>query len=305
MAVIRSGIFRLTAWAVVCGAGLAGCSSALVPAPVVERSMGGDVPPVVQTPADTQPPVAAAAPAALTPAGPGFYRVKPGDTLYGIARTYKQKPADLVKWNNLPESKQVNIGQLLRVAPGAATATTAGDDWSKPAASAGPVVAAGAKPAQPPILAATTPAPAPAPVAKAAPSPEPSAAEPATSGKGFSLAWPTQGDVVTKFGAGGSKGIDIAGKQGAPVKAAAPGKVVYAGSGLRAYGQMIIVKHGGDYLTAYAHNSKLLVHEGDTVKQGMTIADMGTGADGKPMLHFEVRKSGQAVDPMPLLKSGG
>ena len=141
-------------------------------------------------------------------------------------------------------------------------------------------------------------------MAKAAPNPEPSAAESATSGKGFSLAWPTQGDVVTKFGAGGSKGIDIAGKQGAPVKAAAPGKVVYAGSGLRAYGQMIIVKHGGDYLTAYAHNSKLLVHEGDTVKQGMTIADMGTGADGKPMLHFEVRKSGQAVDPMPLLKSG-
>lgn len=305
MAVIRSGIFRLTAWAVVCGAGLAGCSSALVPAPVVERSMGGDVPPVVQTPADTAPTVAAAAPAASTPAGPGFYRVKPGDTLYGIARTYKQKPADLVKWNNLPESKQVNIGQLLRVAPGAATTTTAGDDWSKPATPAAPAVAAAAKPAQPPILAATTPAPAPAPAAKAAPSPEPSAAESATSGKGFSLAWPTQGDVVTKFGAGGSKGIDIAGKQGAPVKAAAPGKVVYAGSGLRAYGQMIIVKHGGDYLTAYAHNSKLLVHEGDTVKQGMTIADMGTGADGKPMLHFEVRKSGQAVDPMPLLKSGG
>ena len=249
------------------------------------------------------PPVgAAAAAAAPAPAGPGFYRVKPGDTLYGIARTYKQKPADLSKWNNLPESQQVNIGQLLRVVPPGADAhrRTTGANRRRRCA---------AKPAQPPLLGATSAAApsaaAPAPAAKAAPSPEPSAAEPATSGKGFSLAWPTQGDVVTKFGAGGSKGIDIAGKQGAPVKAAAPGKVVYAGSGLRAYGQMIIVKHGGDYLTAYAHNSKLLVHEGDTVKQGMTIADMGTGADGKPMLHFEVRKSGQAVDPMPLLKSGG
>lgn len=298
MAVMRSGLFRLTAWAVVCGAGLAGCSSALVPAPVVERSTGGDASTAVQSPSGTSAapapasPLAAPAPA-VAPAGPGFYRVKPGDTLFGIARTYKQKPADIVKWNNLPESRQVNIDQLLRIAPpGAAFAA---DDWSKSAAAP-----ATAKSAQPPVLAGTSPAPSATPSPK--PAPEPSAAEPEASGKGISLAWPTQGDVVTKFGASGSKGIDISGKVGSPVKAAAPGKVVYAGSGLRAYGQMIIVKHGGDYLTAYAHNSKLLVHEGDTVKQGTTIADMGTGPDGKAVLHFELRKSGQAVDPVPLLK---
>jgi lipoprotein NlpD len=307
MAVMRSGLFRLTAWAVVCGAGLAGCSSALTPAPVVERSTGGDVSAAVQSTTGTSaapaptPPVAAAP--AVAPAGPGFYRVKPGDTLFGIARTFKQKPADLVKWNNLPESRQVNIDQLLRVAPpGATAAATASDDWSKPGAAP-----ATAKSAQPPLLAGAAPAtsatsatPPATPAVK--PAPEPSPAEPEAAGKGISLAWPIQGDVITKFGASGSKGIDIAGKVGSPVKAAAPGKVVYAGSGLRAYGQMIIVKHSGDYLTAYAHNSKLLVHEGDTVKQGTTIADVGTGPDGKPVLHFELRKSGQAVDPVPLLK---
>ena len=303
MAVMRSKLFKLTAWAVVVGTGLTGCSTALVPAPIVERSVGGSAPPAVQAPADNPSPVAAvpaAGLAPLPPAGPGFYRVRPGDTLYGIARAQKQKPADLVKWNNLPESKQVNIGQLLRVAPPDAASATAApaDDWSKSAA---------AKSAQPPLIGAAQGAPAASAASAQNGGTEPAGASPSTvaSGKGFSLAWPTQGEVVTKFGVSGSKGIDIAGKEGTPVKAAASGKVVYAGSGLRAYGQMIIVKHGGDYLTAYAHNSKLLVREGDTVKQGATIADMGTGPGGKPLLHFEVRKSGQAVDPLPLLSKAG
>src|SRR5258708_2810768 len=116
---------------------------------------------------------------------------------------------------------------------------------------------------------------------------------PAINSKGAWLMWPAQGDVITKFGEGGSKGIDIGGKLGEPVKAAAAGRVVYAGSGLRAYGQMIIVKHSNDFLTAYAHNGKLLVKEGDTVRQGATIAEMGNGPGNKPLLHFELRKSGQ------------
>jgi lipoprotein NlpD len=211
--------------------------------------------------------------------------VKPGDTLYGIARAQKQKPADLIRWNNLPPSMQVNIDQLLRVAPPGAVSASA-DDWNKSSS-------------QPPLLGVAPGAAEP----KAAP---PAAHEeaPAVSKGDIALAWPAQGDVVTKFG-GGSKGIDIEGKVGAPVKAAAPGKVVYAGSGLRAYGQMIIVKHSGDYLTAYAHNSKLLVREGDTVKQGATIAEMGVGTNNKPLLHFELRKSGQAVDPLASLGKGG
>ncbi|KND55404.1 Lipoprotein NlpD [Candidatus Paraburkholderia kirkii] len=257
-------------------AGLAGCSSTpRTPAPIVESS-AMSAPPVVQStaPSVTPAPVVPAVSAAPAPVEPGFYRVKPGDTLYGISRTFKQKPADLVTWNNLPESKQVNIGQVLRVA-------------------------------QPPLLPMPEkPASQKAAAEKPAASEERETAVSATAPKG-TFVWPVRGEVVRKFGASGSKGIDIEGKVGQPVKAAASGKVVYAGSGLRSYGRMIIVKHGNDYLTAYAYNEKLLVKEGDTVKQGATIADMGTGPTGTPALHFEVRKSGAAVDPMPLLGAAG
>lgn len=273
---------------------VAGCSTALTPAPIVDQSTGGTSSPAV---IPTTPPSAGpAGPVAVAPpvqadAGPGFYRVKPGDTLYGIARAQKQRPADLIKWNNLPESKQVNIDQLLRVAPPGSTPSASSDDWSKQASAA-----AGSKSA-PPIIGA--------PPATASNNPAPDTSTPAISSKGAWLLWPAQGDVITKFGEGGSKGIDIGGKLGEPVKAAAAGRVVYAGSGLRAYGQMIIVKHSNDFLTAYAHNSKLLVKEGDTVRQGAPIAEMGTGPNNKPLLHFELRKSGQAVDPVPSLKKAG
>ncbi|SOE71093.1 lipoprotein NlpD [Burkholderia sp. D7] len=273
---------------------IAGCSTALTPAPIVDQSTGGTSSPVVipTTPPGTGPtgPVAVAPPVQAD-AGPGFYRVKPGDTLYGIARAQKQRPSDLIKWNNLPESKQVNIDQLLRVAPPGSTPSASTDDWSKQASSA-----AGSK-SVPPIIGA--------PPATASNNPAPDTSTPQINSKGAWLTWPAQGDVITKFGEGGSKGIDIGGKLGEPVKAAAAGRVVYAGSGLRAYGQMIIVKHSNDFLTAYAHNSKLLVKEGDTVRQGAPIAEMGTGPSNKPLLHFELRKSGQAVDPVPSLKKAG
>ncbi len=258
-------------------------------------------PPVVQDSGTTivmPAPVVPLTPFAPAPVKLGFYRVKPGDTLYGISRQFKQKPADLVKWNNLPESKQVNIGQVLRVAaPGSAVASSAAT-----ASAASP----SSKSALPPLL--STPG---KPAASAAEKPAAVANEdkekaPSVSAAKSTFAWPVRGEVVRKFGVSGNKGIDIAGKVGEPVKAAASGKVVYAGSGLRSYGRMIIVKHGNDYLTAYAYNEKLLVKEGDTVKQGATIADMGTGPSGSPSLHFEVRKAGgAAVDPVPLLGVGG
>ena len=284
---------------------VAGCSSALTPAPIVDRSTGGSNPPIS---IPTTPPVAgqaAIAPPVQAEAGPGFYRVKPGDTLYGIARAQKQRPSDLIKWNNLPESKQVNIDQLLRVAPpgSAGSSTTAGsDDWSKSAASAASSSSSSSK-SGPPIIGA--PATTASNNTNVKPNEAPDTSTPAISSKGAWLAWPAQGNVITKFGESGSKGIDIGGKLGEPVKAAAAGRVVYAGTGLRAYGQMIIVKHSNDFLTAYAHNSKLLVKEGDTVRQGATIAEMGTGPSNKPLLHFELRKSGQAVDPVPSLKKAG
>ncbi|MDR5756066.1 peptidoglycan DD-metalloendopeptidase family protein [Caballeronia sp. LZ035] len=283
-------------------AGLAACSSTpRTPAPIVESSVSS-APPVVQSAGagvTSAPAVPLTAPAAaplasLAPVEAGFYRVKPGDTLYGISRNFKQQPADLIAWNHLPESKQVNIGQVLRVAP----------PGSAMAAASSTASSSTAKSAQPPLL----PTPDKAAAAKPAPSPAPATEHASTNsapvGKG-TFAWPAHGDVVRKFGASGNKGIDIEGKVGQPVKAAAAGKVVYAGSGLRSYGRMIIVKHGNDYLTAYAYNEKLLVKEGDTVKQGATIADMGTGPSGTPALHFEVRKAGAAIDPMPLLGSAG
>jgi lipoprotein NlpD len=314
MAVLRSGnsgwaasarggvLGALVSIGVVVMVSVAGCSSALTPAPIVDRSTGGTSSPAA---IPTSPPIigtAASAPPVQPEAGPGFYRVKPGDTLYGIARAQKQRPADLIKWNNLPESKQVNIDQLLRVAPpgSAGSSTTASsDEWSKSAAASSSSAASssGSK-AGPPIIGA------PATTASNN-NTATDTSTPAISSKGAWLAWPAQGDVITKFGEGGSKGIDIGGKVGEPVKAAAAGRVVYAGTGLRAYGQMIIVKHSNDYLTAYAHNSKLLVKEGDTVRQGATIAEMGTGQSNKPLLHFELRKSGQAVDPVPSLKRAG
>jgi lipoprotein NlpD len=283
--------------------GVAGCSTALTPAPITDMSTGGTATAAQANPSAAAPvagPVATA-PAPLPQAGPGFYRVKPGDTLYGIARAQKQRPSDLIKWNNLPASLQVNIDQLLRVAPpgaaGTSTASTASsDEWSK----SGSASASASGPGSGSKGASGIVEPDGGTGASASASSAPS-----VSPKGAWLLWPASGDIVTKFGEGGSKGIDIGGKLGEPVKAAAAGRVVYAGTGLRAYGPMIIVKHNNDYLSAYAHNSKLLVKEGDMVKQGATIAEMGPGPNNKPLLHFELRKSGQAVDPVPSLKRAG
>jgi lipoprotein NlpD len=295
-------------WAALVAGGIAGCSTALTPAPITDMSTGGSATAPQQASASAGTSVAApvaSAPAPLPPAGAGFYRVKPGDTLYGIARAQKQRPSDLIKWNNLPASLQVNIDQLLRVAPPGAPGTSAGstasaDDWSKSASASASGTASGS-------ASGTTTKGATGIVE---PDGGSGASTSASSGssvssKGAWLLWPASGDIITKFGEGGSKGIDIGGKLGEPVKAAAAGRVVYAGTGLRAYGPMIIVKHNNDYLSAYAHNGKLLVKEGDMVKQGTTIAEMGSGPNNKPLLHFELRKSGQAVDPVPSLKRAG
>ncbi|BBP95316.1 peptidase [Burkholderia sp. SFA1] len=301
LVVVHKSAFGAKPWAAIAGmalvAGFAGCSSTpRTPAPIVENS-ALSAPPVVQTtsPSVTPAPVVPLGPATSAAVEPGFYRVKPGDTLYAISRNFKQKPADLATWNNLPESRQVNVGQVLRVTPPGASAT----------ASNAAAASTGAKIAQPPLLPTPEKSVAQKPAAeKPAASEEHQPAVTASAAKG-TFVWPVRGEVVRKFGASGNKGIDIEGKVGQPVKAAAAGKVVYAGSGLRSYGRMIIVKHSNDYLTAYAYNDKLLVKEGDSVKQGATIADMGTAPTGTPALHFEVRKSGAAVDPMPLLGAGG
>ncbi|MCE2571419.1 peptidoglycan DD-metalloendopeptidase family protein [Motilimonas eburnea] len=115
--------------------------------------------------------------------------------------------------------------------------------------------------------------------------------------------WPTDGKIVARFSTAelGNKGIDIAGKRNQPVKASADGKVVYAGSALRGYGKLIIIKHNDDYLSAYAHNDKLLVKEQQTVKVGQLIAEMGSTGTTDVRLHFEIRYRGKSVDPLRFL----
>lgn len=188
----------------------------------------------------------------------GFYRVKAGDTLYRIAKNNNQSVANIKSWNKLA-SNDIEVGQLLRVTP-ASSAT------AKPAISSTP-----ATPVNP-----TTPAPR----------------------SSIALVWPHAGAIIGKYTPPRNKGIDIAGKEGDPVLAAADGKVVYAGDGIRAYGHMVIVRHNGDYLTTYAHNQQLLVAEGAQVKQGQPIAKMGKTGTDTVKLHFEVRYKGQPVNPI-------
>jgi lipoprotein NlpD len=202
----------------------------------------------------------------------GFYRVNPGDTLAGVASAYGHRPQDIATWNGLPVNAAVAPGQVLRVAPPMASGSVA----------APPVAAVPAAP--------TGPA---APTAAAAPQ------------QGV-LQWPLRGPILKTFAAGKSNGIVIGARPGDPVKAAATGRVVYAGSGIEAYGPLIIIKHDDSLITAYGQNSTLLVKEGDAVAQGQTISEVGVDSRGVASIQFEVRQNGQPVDPLAWLpKSGG
>ncbi|WP_433705413.1 peptidoglycan DD-metalloendopeptidase family protein [Paraburkholderia sacchari] len=198
----------------------------------------------------------------------GYYRVNPGDTLSRIASAYGQRTQDLASWNQMPQNAQVLPGQVLRVAPPPGYANSA---------------------PQPPAY--TSAAPAAAGVAAPAP------AAPAA----LALAWPVRGPILQRFSPGKSNGIVIGGTQGEQVRAAAAGRVVYAGSGIEAYGPLVIIKHNDQTVTAYGRNGRLLVKEDDAVSQGQPIAEMGVDNDGIPGVVFEVRSDGKPVDPLQLL----
>ncbi|HEY1999315.1 peptidoglycan DD-metalloendopeptidase family protein [Paraburkholderia sp.] len=208
------------------------------------------------------------------PVGPGYYRVERGDTLYRIAHSSRQSVQSIVRWNNLSNPDSIEVGQVLRVAPpGNAAPVTASTGGSRGSSRSS---------------AASAPEPRSTP-AEVAPSPAPASS--------ISLIWPANGTVIRRFDGSNSKGIDIAGSAGTPVVAAAAGTVVYAGNGLRGYGNLLIVKHNADYLTAYAHNRALLVKEGQSVTQGEKIAEMGDSDTDRVMLHFELRYEGRSIDP--------
>lgn len=135
------------------------------------------------------------------------------------------------------------------------------------------------------------------------PSPTPTRPTPAPSkpAPAISLIWPSKGPVLQNYNGGSNKGIDIGGAAGSPIYAAASGKVAYAGNGIRSYGNLLIIKHNQDYLSAYAHNQRILVKEGDMIKQGQQVAEMGSSGSNKVKLHFELRFKGKAINPKPFL----
>jgi lipoprotein NlpD len=232
---------------------------------------------------------AAASAAAAEAAKAGSYTVKPGDTMIRIGLEAGQPWKDIARWNNLEAPYTLEPGQVLRVAPPASEVST------------GPRAVAAAKVESRPLDAKPgTAASAPvstAPVVVQAPS-APAAREPDDD---VNWQWPASGAVLAGFEEGKTKGLLIAGKPGDAVLAAAEGKVVYAGSGLRGYGNLVILKHNSTYLTAYAHNQALLVKEDQTVKRGQKIAEMGSTDASRVQLHFEIRRQGKPIDPAKLL----
>ncbi len=265
---------------------LSGCSSSpSTPPQVVDRTHGGG------TAAPARPQATA-----------GAYRVQRGDTLYSIAFRFGWDWKALAARNSIPAPYTIRPGQLIR--------------FDVPSAGGAPVVVQQSKPpatkpptSRPPVQSqppAKTPTP---PTAQPQP-PVVAAGGSATAGKvqpvprsAQGWAWPANGMLIGKFSSNGSlnKGIDIAGELGQPVLAAADGAVVYAGSGLRGYGELVIIKHSDAYVSAYGHNRRLLVREGQQVKVGQHIAEMGsTGAD-RVKLHFEIRRQGKPVDPLQYL----
>ncbi|SDV51428.1 peptidoglycan DD-metalloendopeptidase family protein [Chitinasiproducens palmae] len=269
---------------------LTACASRMDGAPVVDRSGGaggtGDL----------------ATQQATGPAPAGFYRVKPGDTLYRIALENGQNYRDIAGWNNLTNPNAIEVGQLLRVAPPGAAGAPGGVTTTPLASSGVQSAPLGAAPAYvpPPPVGATGSTP--PPLASNPPDAGAAVANSAPMGTGpVTLSWPARGPILARFDGGKNKGVDIGGTAGEPVLAAGEGRVLYAGSGLRGYGNLIIIKHNDTLLTAYAHNQTLLVKEGDAVTRGQKIAEMGSSGTDRVKLHFEVRKQTKPVDPLSYL----
>ncbi len=256
------------------------------PAPVVDRSgrsAGATAPMPV-------------APAVVRTAKEGIYVAQRGDTLANVALAFGINPKDLARWNGIGESDALIPGQTVQVTPPADVATVSpitrgGQVETRPLPPPGAAVPEAPAPLPP----AVPPAPATSPAPPTAPDPAraPSASLP--------WLWPTSGKVIETFDDPRNKGIDIAGNEGAPVQAAADGEVVYVGSAVRGYGNLVIVRHSDDFITAYAHNRKVLVAEKQSVKRGQAIAELGRSDADRPKLHFEIRHQGKPVDPLKYL----
>jgi lipoprotein NlpD len=239
---------------------------------------------------------------------PGYYTVRPGDTLIRIGLEAGQSWRDIARWSGLDNPNILEVGQVVRIIPPGTSSAAATPLPTSPAPAAGasdvvtrPVTAPS------PIAAASVPAVGtrtaasntPAPVA-VSPLPPVSSA----SDEDVGWIWPITGgagNVIATFDEAKNKGVGIGGKLGDAVLAAGDGRVVYAGAGLRGYGNLVILKHNNTYLSAYAHNQALLVKEDQTVRKGQKIAEMGNSDSDRTKLHFEIRRQGKPIDPLRLL----
>lgn len=252
---------------------------------------------------------------------PGYYTVKKGDTLYSIALEHGQDYKDVAAWNNLDNPNLINVGQQLRVESpaGAPQVAETRPVAAPPAVQARPLSPgantetykrepkvgtqpysdqAWAKIQQPQAPPSSAKAEEPPPPEKPAP---PAAAVTTSGDEAIDWAWPTSGKLIAPYAEGSNKGIDISGRIGQPILAAASGKVTLVSNALRGYGNLVVVKHNATYLSVYAHTSKILVKEGDSVSRGQHIADLGNSDTDQPKLHFEIRRRGKPVDPAQFL----
>lgn len=285
---------------------LSACSTTTRKAPVIDR---------VSTPAASRP-----APAAADDSkedARGTYTVRKGDTLLRIALDHGQNYRDVVAWNNLANPNDIKVDQVLRVSPPEHVAVQTS-----------PVSMPDIRPSAPAVPKKSAPRGEKRPysdatlaelkkdegradrdepktdkpvVVAAAPSVAPGSVVRADDDERLSWMWPSDGKVVATFDEGKNKGIDIAGKAGQQVMAAGAGKVMYAGSGIRGYGNLVIVKHSNSLLSAYAHNRSIVVKEGQNVNKGQMIAEMGDSDADSVKLHFEIRQQGKPVDPSRFL----
>jgi lipoprotein NlpD len=300
---------------------IAGCASH-APAPVDDRrpaQLPQPKPPVAQGT-----PVPGASPTAVRP---GYYIVKRGDTLYSIALENGADYRELAQWNKLDDPAKIRIGQELRItspedrpAVQVGAAPLAGEIESRPLGSnlpgtAPPAAQEGGMKTSPKalrlpyseqnlvLLSKSEVRPEAKPDAKPEAKLEPAAAKPAVERdpEAIEFAWPARGKLLAGFAEPNNKGLDISGKPGDPVLAAASGRVMYIGTGIRGYGKLIVIKHDNNFNSVYAHNREILVKEGQNVTRGQRIAELGDTDADAPMLHFEIRKSGKPVDPAKYL----
>jgi lipoprotein NlpD len=284
----------------------AGCA-ARTGAPVVERA-----PPA--KPAPAQPaaakPAVVAKPAVRPPeARPSFHTVRKGETLFSIALDYGLDYRDLAQWNGIADPGLIQIGQRLQLHP-PQQAVTVAPLKPAPGVQAKPLgdgaVAGGNVLTEPRAVRAPYSDKTYAQLAGIRPEPVPRA-EPRAPARGegedaVEWSWPASGKVVSQFNDGAKlKGISIAGKLGQPVLASAPGRVIFSGTGIRGFGKLIVIKHNDTFLSVYAHNSELLVKEGQNVTRGQKIAEMGSTDTDQVKLHFEIRRFGKPVDPVKFL----